>query len=33
MFHRDAGYLEGRRVKESREKRAMATRTALRPRS
>lgn len=28
MFHRDAGYLEGRRVKESRENRAMATRTA-----
>ncbi len=27
MFHRDAGYLEGRRVKESRENRAMATRT------
>src|SRR5215204_3949916 len=27
MFHRDAGYLEGRRVKESREMRAMATRT------
>ena len=29
MFHRDAGYLEGRRVKASRENRAMATRTAF----
>ena len=29
MFHRDAGYLEGRRVKESRENRAMATRTGF----
>jgi RIO kinase 1 len=27
MFHRDAGYLEGRRVRRSRETRAMATRT------
>ena len=27
MFHRDAGYLEGRRVRRSREARAMATRT------
>jgi RIO kinase 1 len=27
MFHRDAGYLEGRRVKESREMRAIETRT------
>jgi len=27
MFHRDAGYLEGRRVRSSREMRAMATRT------
>lgn len=27
MFHRDAGYLEGRRVRDSREMRAMATRT------
>ncbi len=27
MFHRDAGYLEGRRVRRSREGRAMATRT------
>ena len=27
MFHRDAGYLEGRRVRKSRETRAMATRT------
>jgi RIO kinase 1 len=27
MFHRDSGYLEGRRVKESREMRAMQTRT------
>jgi RIO kinase 1 len=27
MFHRDAGYLEGRRVKESRMNRAMAART------
>jgi len=29
MFHRDAGYLEGRRVRRSRETRAMARRTAL----
>ncbi|GAA1829843.1 hypothetical protein GCM10009772_04510 [Pseudonocardia alni subsp. carboxydivorans] len=29
MFHRDAGYLEGRRVRRSRETRAMAQRTAL----
>ncbi|WP_370588646.1 serine protein kinase RIO [Pseudonocardia sp. C8] len=28
MFHRDAGYLEGRRVRRSRETRAMAKRTA-----
>ncbi len=27
MFHRDAGYLEGRRMRRSRETRAMATRT------
>ena len=27
MFHRDAGYLEGRRVKETRTNRAMANRT------
>jgi len=27
MFHRDAGYLEGRRVRKSREMRAMSTRT------
>jgi RIO kinase 1 len=27
MFHRDAGYLEGRRVKKSREMRAITTRT------
>lgn len=27
MFHRDSGYLEGRRVRKSREMRAMATRT------
>ncbi len=27
LFHRDAGYLEGRRVRKSREMRAMATRT------
>ncbi|SDJ20382.1 RIO kinase 1 [Frankineae bacterium MT45] len=27
MFHRDAGYTEGRRVRRSRETRAMATRT------
>ena len=27
MFHRDAGYLEGRRVRKSREMRAMRTRT------
>ena len=29
MFHRDAGYLEGRRVRRSRETRAMATRTSF----
>jgi RIO kinase 1 len=29
MFHRDAGYVEGRRVRRSRETRAMATRTAF----
>ena len=29
MFHRDAGYLEGRRVRRSRENRAMSTRTAF----
>lgn len=29
MFHRDAGYLEGRRVRRSRETRAMAGRTAF----
>ena len=29
LFHRDAGYLEGRRVRESRQNRAMATRTAF----
>ncbi|MGH3657060.1 MAG: serine protein kinase RIO [Micromonosporaceae bacterium] len=29
MFHRDAGYLEGRRVRRSRENRAMASRTAF----
>nr|BFE62348.1 RIO kinase 1 [Dactylosporangium thailandense] len=29
MFHRDAGYLEGRRVRESRVTRAMASRTAF----
>ena len=29
MFHRDAGYLEGRRVRRSRETRAMARRTAV----
>ena len=29
MFHRDAGYLEGRRVRRSREGRAMATRTGF----
>ena len=28
LFHRDAGYLEGRRVRKSREMRAMRTRTA-----
>ena len=27
MFHRDAGYTEGRRVRRSRETRAMARRT------
>jgi RIO kinase 1 len=29
MFHRDAGYLEGRRVRESRNNRAMARRTSF----
>ncbi len=29
MFHRDAGYLEGRRMRRSREMRAMANRTAF----
>jgi RIO kinase 1 len=29
MFHRDSGYLEGRRVRESRQMRAMANRTAF----
>ena len=29
MFHRDSGYLEGRRVRKSRENRAMRTRTAF----
>ena len=29
MFHRDAGYLEGRRIRRSRETRAMANRTSL----
>ena len=29
MFHRDAGYLEGRRVRRSREMRAMSSRTAF----
>ncbi|HNJ96972.1 MAG TPA: RIO1 family regulatory kinase/ATPase, partial [Ilumatobacteraceae bacterium] len=29
MFHRDAGYLEGRRVRRSREMRAMTTRTTF----
>jgi RIO kinase 1 len=29
MFHRDAGYLEGRRVRESRTNRAMSARTAF----
>ncbi|HEX7746032.1 MAG TPA: RIO1 family regulatory kinase/ATPase [Micromonosporaceae bacterium] len=29
MFHRDAGYLEGRRVRESRANRAMANRTTF----
>ncbi len=29
LFHRDAGYVEGRRVRESRVTRAMATRTAF----
>ncbi|MEO7448101.1 MAG: RIO1 family regulatory kinase/ATPase [Humibacillus sp.] len=29
MFHRDAGYLEGRRVRKSRETRAMRTRTSF----
>jgi RIO kinase 1 len=29
MFHRDAGYQEGRRIRRSRETRAMATRTAF----
>lgn len=29
LFHRDAGYLEGRRVRRSRENRAMATRSSF----
>ncbi len=29
LFHRDAGYVEGRRVRESRVTRAMATRTSF----
>jgi RIO kinase 1 len=29
LFHRDAGYLEGRRVRKSRETRAIATRTSF----
>ena len=29
LFHRDAGYLEGRRVRRSREMRAMTNRTAF----
>jgi RIO kinase 1 len=29
MFHRDAGYLEGRRMRKSRETRAVETRTAF----
>lgn len=29
LFHRDAGYLEGRRIRKSRETRAMANRTGL----
>ena len=29
MFHRDAGYLEGRRIRRSRETRAMAARTSF----
>ncbi len=29
LFHRDAGYLEGRQVRKSRETRAMANRTAV----
>jgi len=29
MFHRDAGYLEGRRVRESRDNRAMSRRTSF----
>jgi RIO kinase 1 len=29
MFHRDAGYLEGRRMRRSRENRAIATRTTF----
>ena len=29
LFHRDAGYLDGRRVRRSRENRAMATRTSF----
>jgi RIO kinase 1 len=29
LFHRDSGYLEGRRVRESRDNRAMAGRTAV----
>ena len=31
MFHRDAGYLEGRRMRRSRENRAMARPHRLRP--
>ena len=30
MFHRDAGYLEGRRMRKSRETRAMETRIGIR---
>ncbi len=30
MFHRDAGYLEGRRMRKSRETRAVETRTGIR---
>src|SRR6185312_12824368 len=29
LFHRDAGYLEGRQVRESRDNRAMAKRTTV----